>query len=130
MGKWFVGKKLFSALSPTTVSVSPASSYNLNEQANRFLCCYSKLLKSSHEPTEAIIKGKGVALSTVSAVLPHHPPKPRDKDWVELPLGWVKISVDGSFKSEEGTMVCGIVLRDEPIVSANGTVLSQSCNML
>jgi hypothetical protein len=41
-----------------------------------------------------------------------------------------RVLVPGLFKYEEGTMGCGMVLRDEPIVSANGTVLSQSCNML
>jgi hypothetical protein len=40
-------------------------------------------------------------LSTVSAALPHHPPKPPDKIVAKPPVGWVKLSIDGSFGTKK-----------------------------
>jgi hypothetical protein len=95
------------------------------DSAKRFLCCYSNLLKNSDVPREAIIKGKGLALSTVSTALPHQPPKPPDKIWVKPPVGWVKLSIDGSFGTKKGTIGCGMILRDD-----QGNIIFSACRFL
>jgi hypothetical protein len=45
-------------------------------------------------------------------------PKGFFADLIEIPDEWVKLTVDGSFKLDEGTTGCGMVLRgaDENII--------------
>jgi ribonuclease HI len=47
------------------------------------------------------------------------------KKWSKPPLGWVKLSCDGSVKTEDGTTRDGMVLRDE-----TGSVIFCACHLL
>jgi ribonuclease HI len=42
--------------------------------------------------------------------------------WSIPPTGWVKLSIDGSYKPDDGSAGCGMVLRDE-----NGHVIFLAC---
>jgi ribonuclease HI len=66
-----------------------------------------------------------LALSTVSAALPHQPPKPPDKFWAKPPVGPVKLSTDGSFGTKEGRPGCAMVLRDDQL-----NIIFSACRFL
>jgi hypothetical protein len=82
------------------------------ESSKRFLCCYSKFPKNSHATTESIVKGKSVILESLEKDRRERPPKPPDKVWLKPPVGWIKLSINSSFKVEDGTAGCGMILRD------------------
>jgi hypothetical protein len=44
------------------------------------------------------------------------------KQWLKPPLGWVKLTCDGSIKVDDGTAGDGMVLRDD-----NGSVIFCDC---
>jgi hypothetical protein len=48
--------------------------------------------------------------------------EPHVKPWLKPPEGWVKLTVDGSFKVEDGLTCTGMVLRD-----ADGNIISSAC---
>jgi ribonuclease HI len=48
-----------------------------------------------------------------------------NKPWCLPPHGWVKLTVDGSYKKEDGTAGSGMVLRDDM-----GRVIFSSCRSL
>jgi ribonuclease HI len=68
---------------------------------------------------EQLIKGKQPLIhSNFQAPRASVKDKPPDKPWIKTPTGWVKLTVDGSFRVEDGTAGLGMVLRDE-----EGTVI-------
>jgi hypothetical protein len=76
------------------------------EASKRFLCSYASLLGNIQSTsTNEILKGKQSAVATnprdVQVLKKKVPP---DKSiWVRPPEGWIKLSVDGSYKAENGT---------------------------
>ena len=50
---------------------------------------------------------------------------PPDKPWSKPPRGWVKLTIDGSFKTEDGTAGTGMILRD-----ADGGIIFSACRSL
>jgi hypothetical protein len=95
------------------------------ESSKRFLCSYLKILRNSDEPTEATIKGKLLIVDASSVVRHERPMKPPVKIWSKPPDGWVTLTVDGSFKLDEGTTGCGMVLR-----GADGNLIVSACCFL
>jgi ribonuclease HI len=51
--------------------------------------------------------------------------KKENKPWCPPPHGWVKLTVDGSYKQEDGTTGTGMVLREDM-----GRVIFSSCRSL
>jgi ribonuclease HI len=85
-------------------------------RSKRFLQSYIKIIgrdiKST--PVDQLIKGKQSLLhSNIQAPRASVKDKPPDKPWLKPPTGWVKLTVDGSFRVEDGTAGLGMVLRDE-----------------
>jgi ribonuclease HI len=81
---------------------------------------------AKEQSTENILKGKMVVLDVAckpsSAVcqlkLPMQPWKPPDSEWV-------KLTIDGSFKTEDGGAGSGMILRD-----SNGNIIFSACRNL
>ena len=48
-----------------------------------------------------------------------------DKFWTRPPDGWVELSIDGSYKVEDGTAGAGMILRD-----ASGAIIFSACRSL
>ena len=97
------------------------------EGSKRFLCSYIRTLRDIKSvPVEMVLKGKGPLLCM--GELPAHASvkeRPPDKPWLRPPSGWVKLSIDGSFRKEDGTAGIGMVLRDE-----FGAVIFSACRFL
>jgi hypothetical protein len=74
---------------------------------------------------EAIVKGKSVVVGSAVLRPPCKSQKQLNKPWCPPPHGWVKLSVDGSFKKEDGTAGAGMILRDDV-----GQVIFSSCRSL
>jgi hypothetical protein len=91
------------------------------DSSKRFLIGYWNILKNNDVPTEMIIKGKQPVVDTmpIPTVVPLKSP---GKGWSRPPMGWVKLSIDGSYKPDDGSAGCGMVLRDE-----NGHVIFLAC---
>jgi hypothetical protein len=72
------------------------------ESSKKFLCNYMKILGSIKDtPTDQILKGKRpVLLAGAEPRLSSSVKKPPNIPWLKSPPGWVKLSIDGSFKSE------------------------------
>jgi hypothetical protein len=88
--------------------------------SKNFLLSYIKLVHDvDHYPTEIMLKGKQPAVASANSV-----PVPKfvqpEKPWVPPPIGFVKLTVDGSFK--DGIAGAGMVLRDEA-----GSLIFSSC---
>jgi ribonuclease HI len=97
------------------------------EGSKRFLCSYAKTLRDIKElSTEQILKGKQPLLFPDSQARPipikEHAP---DVPWVKPPTGWVKLTIDGSFRAEDGTAGIGMVLRDD-----TGEVIFSACQFI
>jgi hypothetical protein len=97
------------------------------EGSKRFLCSYAKTLRDIKElSTEQILKGKQPLLFPDSQARPI-PIKEQAPDvpWVKPPAGWVKLTIDGSFRAEDGTAGIGMVLRDD-----TGEVIFSVCQFI
>jgi hypothetical protein len=98
------------------------------EGSKRFLCSYASLLGNIHSTsTIEILKGKQSAVAPnprdVQVLKEKYPP---DKSpWVRPPEGWIKLSIDGSYKAENGTAGTGIILRDD-----TGKIILSACRSL
>jgi ribonuclease HI len=90
--------------------------------STNFLLSYFKLMHDVNNfPTEIILKGKQPAIASVDPV-----PAPRCAPiapWCKPPVGFVKLSVDGSFK--DGSAGSGTILRDE-----GGSIIFSSCKYI
>jgi hypothetical protein len=84
------------------------------ESSKRFLCSYVRILGSiKNTSTDQVLKGKQPMLdSGAQRINPVEVKKPPVKRWLKPPLGWVKLTIDGSFKSDDGSAGIGMVLRD------------------
>jgi hypothetical protein len=58
-------------------------------------------------------------------LVPHQPPKLPDKIWAKPHVGSVKLSIDDSFGTKEGTTGCGMVLRDDQL-----NIIFSACQFL
>jgi ribonuclease HI len=95
------------------------------ESSKRFLCSYLQILRNSDVSTDVIFKGKQLVITAVPVSLPARPPKPLGKPWSPPPAGWAKLSIDGSFKAEDGTAGCGMMLRGDA-----GQIIFSACRFL
>jgi ribonuclease HI len=97
------------------------------ESSKKFLCNYVKILSSIKDTSiDHMLKGKSPMLSAeVVCHLPRLEKHPPDKPWVKPPHGWAKLSIDGSFQSENGSAGTGMVLRDSA-----GSVIFSACRSL
>jgi hypothetical protein len=91
------------------------------EGSKRFLANYIWLLRDiKHTPTEALIKGKQTVMERTLKIT--HQAKPLSENpWTKPPMGWVKLTVEGSFRESDHLAGTGMALRDEegrPIFSA------------
>jgi ribonuclease HI len=60
-----------------------------------------------------LLKGKSPVVATGISPGPIQIKKDPVKPWAKPPTGWVKLSIDGSFKAEDHLAGAGMVLRDE-----------------
>lgn len=74
---------------------------------------------------EVILKGKKPAVTCTPMLTTTAPRQAAEKAWSKPPLGCMKLSVDGSFKLEDVTAGCGMVLRD-----AEGNIVFSACRFL
>ena len=84
------------------------------ESSRRFLCSYTNILRNiQNTPTEQALKGKQLLVVPGSdAGMNRKRNEPPDKPWSKPPMGWVKLTIDGSFKVENGTAGAGMILLD------------------
>jgi hypothetical protein len=76
--------------------------------------------------TNRILKGKQPAVLTgVDERIERKTKKPPDKPWMKPPLGWVKLTVDGLYKDENGSAGTSMVLRDDA-----GEIIFSACRSL
>jgi hypothetical protein len=76
--------------------------------------------------TDQVLKGKQPMLdSGAQRINLVEVKKPPFKRWLKPPLGWVKLTIDGSFKSDDGSASIGMVLHDYA-----GTVIFSACRSL
>jgi ribonuclease HI len=85
------------------------------EGSRRFLQSYLRTLREIKDmSTEHILKGKlPLIYSSFQAPRTLVKVSPPDKPWLKPPAGWVKLTIDGSFRAEDGNAGLGMVLRDE-----------------
>jgi ribonuclease HI len=97
------------------------------QSSRQFLCSYLNTLKNVRElPVDTILKGKSVALSTSSmSTTWYQKKKPPDKPWCPPSPGWVKLTVDGSYKVDDGSAGTGMILRDD-----SGQIIFSACRSL
>jgi ribonuclease HI len=97
------------------------------ECSKRFLCSYTRTLRDIKVmSTDQVLKGKQPLIYSTPQMrsvsirkeLPAIP-------WVKPLAGWVKLTIDGSFRSEDGTAGTGMVLRDE-----TGQVIFSACRFI
>jgi hypothetical protein len=89
-----------------------------------FLCSYIRLLKDiKHKPPANIIKGKGPMIFVGAQQVSLQPHTRQSILWTKPPMGWVKLSIDGSFSNHSAGV--GMVLRD-----AEGLPIFTACNHL
>jgi ribonuclease HI len=92
------------------------------ESSKGFLLSYLKLIREiKDKPTLDIIKGKSIVVEAGPILKPPSVKKGPNKPWSKPPTGWIKLSIDGSFRMEDRMAGLGMVLRDEeglPIFSA------------
>jgi ribonuclease HI len=92
--------------------------------SKRFMCGYLNIISNvKYHSTEDIIKGKRDIDPDKSP--PQQASPLSAKRWTKPPPGWVKLSCDGSVKTEDGTAGAGMVLRDE-----YGEVIFSACRQL
>jgi hypothetical protein len=85
-----------------------------------FLCSYIRMFKDiKHKPPADIIKRKGPMISAGDSLQPQ---KRQFKQWTKPPMGWVKLSIDGSFLNHSAGL--GMVLRD-----TEGLPIFVACNL-
>jgi hypothetical protein len=88
-----------------------------------FLCSYIRLLKDiKHKPPVDIIKGKGPMIFVGAQQVSLQPHTRQSKQWTKPPMGWVKLSIDGSFLNHSAGL--GMVLRD-----TEGLPIFVACNL-
>ena len=97
------------------------------EGSKCFLCSYTKILSNiQNTSTDQVLKGKQLlVVPGIVAGSTRKKNEPPDKPWSKPPLGWVKLSIDGSFRVEDGTAGAGMILRD-----ANGGIIFSACRSL
>jgi ribonuclease HI len=96
------------------------------EGSKRFLYSYTKILDSIRDtPTDKILQGKQPVLVGAAPCAKRKVRKPSVKPWVRPPSGWVKLTIDVSYKRDNGYAGTGIVLRDDA-----GAVIFLSCRYL
>ena len=97
------------------------------ESSRRFLCSYTNILRNiQNTPTEQALKGKQLLVVPGSdAGMNRKRNEPPDKPWTKPPMGWVKLTIDGSFKVENGTAGAGMILLD-----ADGGIIFSACRSL
>lgn len=80
------------------------------EGSKRFHSSYIKTLQEIKTiSTEQILKGKQPLIySNVASPFASVKEKPADKPWLKPPNGWVKLIIDGSFRTEDGAVGTGI----------------------
>jgi hypothetical protein len=89
----------------------------------RFLEGYRQLFNEVKiYSAEDILKGKQPVVLTGRVRHQRKPDKPLSKPWCKPPAGWVKLTVDGSFREEDQSAGLGMVLRD-----AEGIPIFTSC---
>jgi ribonuclease HI len=95
------------------------------EGSKRFLASYLKMIQNSKDSsTESLIKGKNPMLD-IGTSRPRKVKKPPDIPWVFPPFGCVKLTVDGSFRSEDKSAGIGLALCD-----ADGMPIFTACRFL
>jgi ribonuclease HI len=96
------------------------------EGSKRFLCSYLYTVRNLNgQSSEAVIKGKSVALEAAAVRAPHSKQKQPAKPWCPPPPGWAKLSIDGSFKEIDGMAGAGMILRDD-----KGQIIFSACRSL
>jgi ribonuclease HI len=92
------------------------------EASKRFLISYIRLIRDiKHTPTDTLLKGKQPAIEEGILMVTHQPKNLPDKAWLKPPEGWVKLTIDGSFRESDHLAGLGMVLRNEegwPVFSA------------
>jgi hypothetical protein len=79
-----------------------------------FLCGYLKLLQNIRgSPTDQILRGKRPVLDIYTPPVVNHVVVPQDIPWSRPPSGWVKLTIDGSFKLEDGHGDTSMILHNE-----------------
>ena len=96
------------------------------EGSRRFLVSYLNSIMNARElPADTILKGKFVVLtSSVNSSITWRK-KPPDKPWIPPTPGWVKLTVDGSYRQEDGSAGTGMILRDD-----TGKTIFSACRSL
>ena len=96
------------------------------EGSRRFLEDYRHLvLEIQSRTVEDLIKGKHPVHSNNLAPVQSEVSVAHVKPWATPPVGWVSLSVDGSFRYTDQSAGLGMVLRD-----ANGLTIFASCRFL
>jgi ribonuclease HI len=97
------------------------------EGSKRFLCSYASLLGNIQSlSTDQILKGKQIAVAPNPRDAHVQKKKdPPDKSWVRPPEGWIKLSIDGSYKADDGTAGTRIILQND-----TGKIILSACRSL
>uniref|UniRef100_A0ACD5WUJ1 Uncharacterized protein n=1 Tax=Avena sativa TaxID=4498 RepID=A0ACD5WUJ1_AVESA len=96
------------------------------EGSRRFLSSYLRLIGDvTHASTDTLIKGKQPILEDGITRLPGKKEQSLIKPWSKPPDGWVKLSVDGSFREADHMAAIGMVLHDN-----EGSPIFSSCRFL
>jgi hypothetical protein len=96
------------------------------EGSKNFLCSYLGTLRNIKDlPVEVMIKGKQIMVEAGKAPQTRVKLSVQDKPWSQPPTGWVKLSIDGSFKGDDGSARAGMALRDDL-----GNTIFTSCRFL
>jgi ribonuclease HI len=82
-----------------------------------------KSIRSS--PTDQIIRGKQPVVLSSAASTKADTKKILTRAWSKPPVGWVKLTIDGSYKKENGSAGTGMVLRDDA-----GAVIFCACRSI
>jgi hypothetical protein len=91
-----------------------------------FLCGYLKLLRNIQgSPTDQILRGKQPVLDISTPPVVNHVVVPPDIPWSRPSSGWVKLTIDGSFKLEDGHGGTGMILRNE-----TGQIVFLACRFM
>ena len=96
------------------------------EGSRRFLCNYANILGNiRNASTEQVLKGKQLVVTQGTDVGIQRRSEPPDKHWSKPPDGWVKLTIDGSYKMEDGSAGTGMILRD-----VSGSIIFSACRSL
>jgi hypothetical protein len=74
------------------------------ESSKSFLCSYLRLIHNIKDANpDSAIKGEQLMVQGGSLPAPRQKKKGPDKPWVKPQAGWVKLSVDGSVRTDDQT---------------------------